>query len=108
MSHGMATQVPSRYTGGKTAVCTTVTANGNTTIYTPTSGKSVRLYWVSAINDPDEVLNPLIKISIGATEFYRGYAIAHWEVFTGAVNDALIVNLSNAASVAVTAHIKEI
>ena len=96
-----------RWGGDKIAVCTTVTASGNTTVYTPTSGWGVRLVWVSAINDPDEATNPLIKISLGATELYRVFAVAHWEMFEGAVDAALVVNLSGAASVAFTAHLEE-
>lgn len=96
-----------RYSGGKTAVVATVTASGDTTIFTPGSGNAVRLFWVSAINDPDESSTPLIKVLIGSTELYRAYAVAHWEVFEGAANEVLKVNLSGAASVAVTAHIEE-
>lgn len=96
-----------RFGGDKTAVVATVTASGDTTLHTPTTGYCIRLCWISAINDPDETDNPLIKIKIGASELYRVYAVAHWEVFEGAVNAALVVNLSDAASVAVTAHIEE-
>lgn len=91
-----------------TPVVATVTASGDTTLHTPTAGKAVRLHWVSAINDPDEASSPLIKVSLGTTELYRAYAVAHRQTFTGAANDALIVNLSDAASVAVTAHIEEV
>lgn len=96
-----------RFNGGKSAVTATVTSSGDTTVLTPASGKKITLYWVSAINDPDESTTPLIKISLGATEVYRGYALAHWEPFTGATDAALVVNLGNAASVALTAHYTE-
>lgn len=97
-----------RYGGGKTAVCATITASGNTTVYTPTAGKAIRLYWVSAQNDPASLLSPLIKISIGSTEYYRAFATSHWEVFTGAVNAALVVNMSSGGNVAFTAHFEEV
>lgn len=100
-------RLTNRYGGGKIAVCDTVTASGDTSIYTPAAGNAVRLFWVSAINDPDEETTPLIKILLGATEVYRAYAVAHWEVFEGAADEALVVNLSGAASVAFTAHIEE-
>lgn len=105
--------VGNRYSGGKTAVCATVTASGDTTIHDPAAGKAVRLFWVTAINDPDEAATPLIKIGFGpattiTTELYRVFAVGHWEVFEGAADERLIVNLSAAASVAVTAHIQEI
>lgn len=91
-----------------TPVVETVTAAGDTTVHTPASGKAIELEWVSAINDPDEASNPLIKVKLGATEIYRGYALAHRETFTGAADAALVVNLSGAASVAVTAHLREV
>ncbi|PTL55748.1 hypothetical protein [Paraconexibacter algicola] len=97
-----------RYAGGKLAAVATVTASGDTTIVTPAAGKAIRLYWITAINDPDEATSPLIRVSLGSSEVYRGYAISHWEVFTGATNAPLTVNLSGAASVAVTAHYQEI
>lgn len=99
--------VGNRYSGGKSAKVATITASGNTTVHTPASGNAIRLFWVSAINDPDEATTPLIEIRLGTTPFYRGYAVAHWEMFEGAVNEALIVNLSGAASVAFTAHYQE-
>lgn len=97
-----------RYSGGKSAVTATATSSGDTTVYTPTAGKKVRLYWISCINDPDSSLTPLVKVKLGSAEFYRGYAIAHWEVFDGATNAALIVNLDEAGSVSITAHYAEI
>lgn len=91
-----------------TPVVATVTDAGDTTLHTPAAGKAIRLHWFSAINDPDEASTPLVKVSLGATELYRAYAVAHRQVFDGAVGDALVVNLSGAASVAVTAHIEEL
>lgn len=96
-----------RYAGGLTPIVATVTAAGDTTIHTPATGKAIRLYWVSAINDPDLSATPLVKIKIGALECYRVFAVAHWEIFEGAANETLVINLSETASVAVTAHIKE-
>lgn len=97
-----------RFVGGKTPVCATVTDAGDTVVHTPAAGNAIRLYWVSAINDPDESTTPLIKISIGALECYRAFAVAHWEPFEGEPDEELVVNLSAAGVVAVTAHIEEI
>lgn len=97
-----------RYAGGKTPVVASVTAAGDTTIHTPALGKRIRLYWLSALNDPDAASTPLINVRLGALEVYRTYAIAHWEVFDGAVDAPLVVNLSEAGSIAVTAHLVEI
>ena len=86
----------------------TVTASGNTTVYTPAAGKRLRLRWIYAINDPDLAGNPLIRISLGAEEKFRLYAISKRQLVTGPVNGALIFNLSEAASVAVTALVEEV
>lgn len=96
-----------RYGGGKIPVTASVTASGSTVVYDPAPGNAVRVFWVTAITDPDDILSPLIRILIGSTEIYRGYAIAHWEVFEGLANENLVVDLSQAASVAFTAHIQE-
>lgn len=101
-----ATQVK-RLGGGKTSVVATVTASGNTSIHTPAAGKAIRLFWVSAINNPTAATSPVIKVLIGDTEFYRVYAVSHWEPFEGAADEQLIINLSAAATVQVTAHIEE-
>lgn len=102
-----ATQV-NRYGGGKTALTATVSASGDTTLHTPPAGQATTLYWISAIADPQASTNPLIIIKFGSTELYRVYAVAHWEIFVGAVNQALVVNLSSAGTnVAITAHYKD-
>lgn len=100
--------VANRYGGGKQALAATVTATGETTVHTPAAGKKMRLFWVSAINDPDQSQSPLIQIKLGATELYRAYAVAHWEVFDGAVDAPLTVTLDQSGSVAVTAHYQEV
>ena len=97
-----------RYAGAKTPYCATVTAAGDTTLITPATGNHLEVYWISGINDPDEATTPLVKFILGSTELYRVYAIAHWERFVGAANEALKANLSGAASVAVTVHYKEL
>ena len=91
-----------------THVVATVTASGSTTLYTPSAGKRVRLRWIYALNDPDNATNPLIKIFLGADEKYRVYAISKRQWTTGPVDGALIVNLSEAASVACTFLLEEI
>ena len=86
----------------------TVTASGSTTVYTPASGKRVRLHWTYAISDPSASSNPLIKVLLGAEEKFRVYALSKRQTVTGPVDGALIVNLSAAGSVAVTALLEEI
>lgn len=91
-----------------THVVATITASGNTTLYTPSAGKRVRLRWIYALNDPDNSTNPLIKIFLGAEEKYRVYAISKRQWTTGPVDGPLIVNLSEAASVACTFLLEEV
>lgn len=91
-----------------THVVATVTASGATTVYTPASGRRVRLRWIYAINDPGGATNPLIKVYLGADEKYRVYALSKRQLVTGPVNGALIFNLSTTGSVAVTAILQEV
>jgi hypothetical protein len=90
-----------------THVVSTVTASGSTTIYTPAAGKRLRLRWIYALNNPSLSNSPLIKVFLGAEEKFRVYALSKRQFTTGPVNGALIINLSEAAEVAVTALIEE-
>ncbi len=91
-----------------THVVATVTASGDTTVFTPSAGRRVRLRWIYALNDPGSSATPLIKVFLGAEEKFRVYAISKRQFVTGPVDGALKINLSEAASVAVTALIEEI
>lgn len=91
-----------------THVVATVTASGNTTVYTPASGKRVILHWTYAVNDPAAATSPLIKVFLGAEEKFRVYALSKRQLVTGPVDGALIVNLSTTGSVAVTALLEEV
>lgn len=86
----------------------TVTASGSTTVYTPASGYRIRLRWIYAINAPGSTASPLIKVFLGGSEKYRVYALSKRQLVTGPVNGALIVDLSEAAAVAVTALLEEV
>lgn len=92
--------------GGKLPATDTITASGDTSfIAAPGVGSFILLYWISAITDPDLSTSPLIIVKAsGGTEYYRVFAVAHWEPFILPDNEALIINLSHASSVAVTAH----
>lgn len=91
-----------------THVVATVTNSGDTTLYTPSAGKRLQLRWIYAINDPDASTSPLIRIFLGADEKYRVYAISKRQLTTGPIDGALIVNLSEAASVACTFLLEEV
>lgn len=111
MGYSGVSYVPNRSDSGEeefTHVVATVTASGSTTIYTPSSGKRIRLRWIYAISDPASSANPLIKVFLGAEEKYRVYALSKRQMVTGPVNGALIINLSSAGSIAVTALLEEI
>lgn len=91
-----------------THVVATVTAAGDTTLYTPAAGKRVRLRWVYAINDPGSSASPLIKVLLGGEEKFRVYAVSKRQLTLGPVDGALVINLSEAAEVAVTALLQEV
>lgn len=92
-----------RYSGGKTAVTARVTTSP-TTIVTPPAGQRLRVVWVYAINDPDQSVTPAITVTLGGVPIYLGFAISHWESFTGPINGALTVALDSPGDVAFTAH----
>ena len=91
-----------------TAVATTITASGDNIVYTPTTGKRVRLHWIYAINDPLSTTSTKITIKIGTTTYYVAWAISKRQQFTGVINGQLIINLSATGNVAVTAFLEEI
>lgn len=103
----IATYLNNRFGGGKTPVPFTVTASGDTTIHTPASGKAIRLFSIDALTDPDQSTTPLIKVLIGTNEKLRGHALGKWEIFTGAADEVLKINLSEASSVSGTAILEE-
>lgn len=92
----------------------TITASGNTDILVPASGKQLHVYWLSAISDPDSSDSPLINIGFGASggaiaiAKYRVYALSKRQLMVGGVDQALVVNLSAAGSVAVTVIYDEV
>lgn len=86
----------------------TVVSAGDTTIYTPASGKRIRLRWIYAINDPTSSSAPIISVKLGATEIYRVYALSKRQKVTGPIDGQLIINLSAPGNVQVTALIEEI
>jgi hypothetical protein len=91
-----------------THVVSTVIASGPTTIYSCPTGRRLRLRWIYAQNDPGSTATPLIKVFLGAEEKFRMYALSKRQFVTGPVNGDLIIDLSEAASVAVTALLEEV
>lgn len=91
-----------------THVCALVTDAGDTAVYTPTPGKRVRLRWIYTVGNPASATPPLIKVRLGATDVFWTYGVSKAQTKTGAPDEALVVNLSGAGEVAVTAFIEEL
>jgi hypothetical protein len=93
-----------RFSGGKLAYAGVLSTAGDNVVVTPGATQRVRLFWVAFIPNSDNSTANLVTVKAGATTYYVGYALAHWEVFDGPVNTPLVVNLANAQPVAVTIH----
>ena len=93
----------------KKAVAALVAIAGDSVFITPTVGKSLRVLWVAFVPSSDNANANLVQVKFGVNgaPFYLGYALAHWEVFEGATNVALYLNLAVAQAVAVTIHYEE-
>lgn len=85
-----------------------VTTIGNTTLRTPATGKRIRLHWVYALNDPFATNSTVITISLGNATKYLVYGVSKRQVLTGHIDGALVINLSQSASVACTFFLEEI
>lgn len=105
----IATALDNRFGGGKTPHGAQVTAVGDTTVLTPTFGKRLQIFKVSAMNDPDESVSPRIIVKFaGGVEINRSYVIGAWEPLVGDVDESVVVNLDQAGNVAVFLLYKEI
>lgn len=91
-----------------THVAQVVSAAGDTVIHTPAVGKSIRLWWIYALNNPSEDDPRLITVKIGSDSKYVTYGISKRQKITGGVDESLIINLSGLGSVAVTAILEEV
>lgn len=99
-----------RYTDTVKSYAALLSASGNTDIV-PTSGKRIRVLWVSFVPNGDNTAANLVTVSypIAGKTLYVGYAMAHWQRFDdGAVDEHLRINLANTQPVAVTIHYQEI
>lgn len=90
-------------------LCATVTASGQTTIYTPAAGKCVRLAKVIALNDPNATNSAWFKLFLGAgVELFRFWALSTSVQRTGAVNAPLIIEASTTCNLQVTIFFDEV
>jgi hypothetical protein len=90
------------------AVSALVSTIGDNVLYTPASGKKIRLRWCYALNDPSSSAPARITIKLGTLVKSITYGISRMQVDTGPVDGTLIVNLSQAANVACTFRLEEI
>lgn len=85
-----------------------ITASGNTTVYTPATGKSARIHWISVLNRPVDSTCPLITVSAGATQLYSAWGVQRAQVDTGPANGAVVINLSVPGNVAYNFRIEDV
>lgn len=90
----------------------TAVSSGETLILTPTSGKSIRLWWYNIGADPANSAKVVVGLRFGSggTDFYKtglsqyGAATAHSfkagkSYYQGGVDEALYINMSAAQTV---------
>jgi hypothetical protein len=98
-----------RWAGGHSTVATVISAAGDTTLVTPSSGHRLRVVWVSALPSPDNTAANRIRVRFDSSApFYDGYAVGHWEPFDGPVDGPLIINMATSEPVAVNVHYREL
>lgn len=87
----------------------TVTASGSTVIYTPTSGKRIRIHRFNAFNDPLASASILIQVYLGSVLVHTTWGMAIRQQETSLVtNDTLSLKLSATGNVAYNFRIEEI
>lgn len=90
----------------------TVSSSGDTTVYTPASGRHIRLKWIGLSSPSSNSASVLVTVKIGSITLYiwdmgAPGAFAHGTVREGAVNEVLKVNLSDAQTVRVNFDLEE-
>ncbi len=97
--------ITNRFAGGKTTEAKVVETEGETTLTSPASGKSLTLYWIALNSSEQNSAEVLATVKLGTKVVYEWYlgapgAFMHWEPIEGAVNAKLILKLSGAQKVA--------
>lgn len=90
----------------------TVAASGSTVVYTPASGKSIRLKWIGLSSPSTNTAVNLVDVVLSGTTIYRwdmGFpgAFAHGTVREGSANGTLSVSCSNAQPLHVNFDVEE-
>lgn len=98
--------------GPVTGTPVTVSASGDTTIFTPSAGKRVRLKWIGLSSPSSNTASVLVTVKLGGSPIYlwdmnAPGAFAHSSVREGPVDGALSVNLSSAQTVRVNIDVGE-
>lgn len=82
------------------------------TVITPSAGKRIQLVWAQVIADPDGSAGNLVTIALTIstvlTNIYKVYAVGRSAVFTGDVDEDLVITLENAQPVTVNLQYREI
>lgn len=75
---------------------------------TPPLGQKIQLVWVAFAPDPDAgVLTPVtVGFQGDAEPKYCNYALSHWQLFEGALDQPLEIVLGSSVPVSVTIHYK--
>jgi len=95
-----------RYGGGLTPYAKILTTSDS---ITPATGKSLQVNWVAFIPDSDNSSANQVTVGFNAgATLYIGYAMSHWEPFTGAVNQVLDITLANAQPVSVMVQYRSV
>lgn len=95
--------------GGSPTTCTTTAA---TTLYTPASGKSIRLKWLGLSSPDSNSSSTLVTVRIGSTVIYlwdmgAPGAFAHGSVREGAADETLTLSMSVAQTVHANIDVEE-
>lgn len=90
------------------AFTVTVTAAGDNIVYTPATGKKIRLHWVYTLNNPSSATPALITLSLGGVTKYVTYGVSKRQQDTGPINGTMNINLSVAGTVACTFRLEEV
>lgn len=97
-----------RYGGGRSSYSVVLSSAGVHQAVTPSAGKSIEVVWVAFIPNSDNPVSNLVSVGTANQTWYTGYAIAHWEIFNGGVDEPITVTTENEHQVAVTIHYKEV
>jgi hypothetical protein len=91
-----------------TTVTFEVTASGDNIVYTPASGKKIRLHKICFTPKPNASTFPFVTVKLGAQTKFGGYMAATRQVDTGPVDGTLNINLSAAGSIGGYVKLEEV